>query len=385
MQTKLKKIQNFDFDIFMKFIVMISTLLVVMLGANFYIFFRLWHLIPPFPANKIILVSVAVIMLALPFITLGLGNHFPLPVTSIMYRVGTSWIMIMLYLVIFFLVLDLIRITGIAPLNRFMFNSWAGFSMLTLIFVVWMTAGNMNYHHKKRVELTIRTNKNTIPNKPLKIVAIADLHLGYGIGTEEFRSWVKLINNEKPDVVLIAGDAIDNSLKPMYEKKFADIFREIKTNHGIFMVPGNHEYIANINKSIDFLTQVGVTVLKDSVVIVDQSYYLVGRDDRSNSNRKTISELTASLDPSKPIILLDHQPYHFDEVEKNHIDLFFAGHTHNGQVWPISLITKAMYEISHGYLKKGDTHFYVTSGIGIWGGKFRIGSCSEYVVININE
>ena len=367
----------------MKFIVMISTLLVVILGANFYVFFRLWHLIPQFPASKIILVSVAVAMVILPFITMGFGNHFPLPVASVMYRVGTSWIIIMLYLVILFLALDLIRTTGVFQLDRFMFNSWTGLGVLTFICVVWMAAGNINYHHKKRVELNLKTNKNRTHDKPLKIVAIADLHLGYGIGTEEFRDWVKLINKEEPDVVLIAGDAIDNSLKPLYEKNFADIFREIKTTHGIFMVPGNHEYISNITKSIDFLIHAGVTVLKDSVAIVDQSYYIVGRDDRANSNRKSVSELTAALDPSKPIILLDHQPYHFDEVENNHIDLFIAGHTHDGQVAPISLITKAMYEVSHGYLKKGDTHFYVTSGIGIWGGKFRIGSRSEYVVINL--
>jgi predicted MPP superfamily phosphohydrolase len=250
--------------------------------------------------------------------------------------------------------------------------------------VGFLLAGNINYHHKKRVELNIKTNKNITADKPLKIVAIADLHLGYGIGTEEFRSWVKLINQEEPDVVLIAGDAIDNSLKPLYEKNFAAIFREIKTKHGIFMVPGNHEYISNITKSIDFLTHAGVTILRDSVAMIDQTFYIVGRDDRSNSGRKTVAELTAALDPTKPIILLDHQPYNFDEVEKNQIDLFFAGHTHDGQAWPISLITKAMYEISHGYLKKGNTHFYVTSGIGIWGGKFRIGSSSEYLVVRVD-
>jgi predicted MPP superfamily phosphohydrolase len=292
--------------------------------------------------------------------------------------------MIMLYLVMLFVVLDLIRITGFLQLNRFMFNSWTGFIILTLIMVGFLLAGNINYHHKKRVELNIKTNKKIAIDKPLKIVAIADLHLGYGIGTEEFRSWVKLINQEEPDVLLIAGDAIDNSLKPLHEKNFAAIFREIKTIHGIYMVPGNHEYISNITKSIDFLTHAGVTILRDSVAMIDQVFYIVGRDDRSNSQRKTVDELTVALDSTKPIILLDHQPFNFDEVEKNQIDLFFAGHTHDGQAWPISLITKGMYEVSHGYLKKGNTHFYVTSGIGIWGGKFRIGSGSEYVVVRLD-
>lgn len=289
----------------------------------------------------------------------------------------------MLYLVIIFLVTDIIRTTGILPIRHFMFNSWLGFGVLSLLVTALMTFGNINYHHKKRVELTIKTGKNIVSVKPLKIVAISDLHLGYGIGTKEFQKWVKLINQEEADVVLIAGDAVDNRVKPMYDKDFAFIFSEIKAKQGVYLAPGNHEYIANIEESIIFLTKAGIIVLQDSVVLINNAYYIAGRDDRSNSKRKAIAEITAIIDQTKPIILLDHQPDHLDEVAENNIDLYFSGHTHDGQMWPISLITKTMYEVSYGYLKKGNTHFYVTSGIGIWGGKFRIGSRSEYVVINI--
>lgn len=358
---------------------MILTLLVVLLGANFYIFFRLWHLIPVFPAGRTILVCIAVFLFVLPFISLGLGDRFPFTVSSFMYRVSTSWLIIMLYLVILFFILDMIRITGLLPLNQFMFNRWIGFGILSLLVVALLAVGNVNYHNKERVEFTIKTDKGI--DKSLKIVAIADLHLGYGTGKKEFSKWIKLINREDPDVVLIAGDAIDNSLKPLYERNFIDIFSEIKTKQGIYLTPGNHEYISNITKSVDFLTKAGVTLLKDSVVLVNNTCYIAGRDDRSNSERKTIAELIASLDTSIPIILIDHQPFHFDEVEKNNIDLYIAGHTHAGQVFPVTWITKAIFEVAHGYFKKGNSHFYVTSGIGIWGGKFRIGSRSEYVVI----
>jgi len=300
-----------------------------------------------------------------------------------MYKVGFSWVIIMLYLVILFFVLDMIRITGLLPLNRLMFDSWAGFIIISLIVVVLMIAGNIVYHNKKRVELNIKTDKNTESEKPLKIVAISDLHLGYGIGRKEFLQWVKLINKENPDVVLIAGDALDNRGGPLYDKRFSDVFGEIKSKLGIYMAPGNHEYISNITESIDFLTKAGVKVLRDSVALLNNAYYIAGRDDKTNPKRKTIAELTASLDKSKPIILLDHQPYHFEEVVENTIDLYIAGHTHQGQVWPLSWITKAVFELSHGYLKKGNSHFYVSSGIGIWGGKFRIGTRSEYVVITI--
>ena len=356
-----------------------------MLGANFYVFYRLWYLIPAISAGRILFVCLAVFLVFSPFISFGLGNRFPFSVSSLMYRVGTSWLIIMLYLVILFFVSDMIRITGLIPLGRFMFDSWIGFGVLSVFMIALMTTGNVIYHNKKRVELILKTDKIGELDKPLKIVAISDLHLGYGIGTREFRKWVTLINREEPDVVLIAGDALDNRGKPLYNRNYARVFHEINTKCGIYMAPGNHEYISNITESIDFLTKAGVTVLRDSVMLVNNAYYIAGRDDKRNSKRKTIAELTASLDKSKPIILLDHQPYHFDEVEENAIDLYLAGHTHKGQVWPATWIVKSMYEIAYGYLKKGNTNFYVSSGIGIWGGKFRIGSRSEYVVISMSS
>ena len=367
----------------MNIVIMLLTMLVVIFGANFYIFFRLWHLVPLFPASRIILISAAFLLVLLPFISIGLGSRFSYTVSSWMYRIGTSWLIMMIYLVILFLALDLVRITRLLPLDRFLFNSWTGLGVLSLIMAALMTVGAVHYHHKKRVELTVQTNKNGALGNSLKIVAISDLHLGYGIGTKEFQKWVALINREEPDVVLMMGDAIDNSLKPMYDKDFTSVFREIKTKKGIFMAPGNHEYISGITKSIDFLTKAGVTVLSDKVVLIDDAFYIAGRDDRSNPQRGTIAQLVDTLDKSKPLILLDHQPFHFDEAKVNHVDLYLAGHTHSGQVWPISWIAKALFEVSYGYLKKGNTHFYVTSGIGIWGGKFRIGSHSEYVVINV--
>jgi predicted MPP superfamily phosphohydrolase len=72
-----------------------------------------------------------------------------------------------------------------------------------------------------------------------------------------------------------------------------------------------------------------------------------------------------------------------EEAQKAGIDFQFSGHTHRGQVWPLSWITDALYECSFGPLRKGDTDYYVSSGLGIWGGRFRIGTRSEYLVLTI--
>jgi predicted MPP superfamily phosphohydrolase len=151
----------------------------------------------------------------------------------------------------------------------------------------------------------------------------------------------------------------------------------------VYASPGNHEYIAGISKSLAFLKEAGVTVLRDSVALINNAVYVAGRDDRTNAARKSVKELTDTLDKSKLLILLDHQPYQLEQAEKNGIDLQISGHTHHGQIIPLSWITEMIYEKAHGYLKKGDSHIYVSSGLGLWGGKFRIGTRSEYVVIDL--
>ena len=82
-------------------------------------------------------------------------------------------------------------------------------------------------------------------------------------------------------------------------------------------------------------------------------------------------------------IVLDHQPYHLEEAEAAGIDFQLSGHTHRGQVWPISWITDAIYECSWGEHQRGSTRYYISSGLGIWGGKFRIGTQSEYIVATL--
>ncbi len=131
-------------------------------------------------------------------------------------------------------------------------------------------------------------------------------------------------------------------------------------------------------------------MLRDSVATMG-NLRIIGRDDRTNVHRKSLKEILDSVEPGEKsaespfTILLDHQPYHLEEAEQNGIDFQFSGHTHHGQVWPISWITDALYEDAFGSLQKGNTRYYVSSGMGIWGGKFRIGTQSEYVVLTINN
>jgi predicted MPP superfamily phosphohydrolase len=358
-------------------------MLSLVLGAHYYVFSRLWFMIPQ-PVGRVVMLALGISALALPVLAMLIGDYLSQSVASFMYRMGFSWIIIFLYLLLVVALVDVVRLTHLFPLEGIFSGSWIGFIAITSLIVACLTFGYFNYRDKKKVELSLTVDKEGRGGvDSLKIVAISDLHLGYGIGKKEFESWLPLINDENPDIVLIAGDLVDSNTHPLFEYNFAESVKKIQSKYGIYAVLGNHEYIGNAMKSTEFLRLAGITLLRDSVALINDSFYLIGRDDRSNPERKSIEELIAPIDTTKPLIMLDHQPVHLEETARNHIDLQLSGHTHKGQVWPLSWVVNTLFEHAYGYLKKGDTHIYVTSGLGIWGGKFRIGSQSEYVVIHL--
>jgi predicted MPP superfamily phosphohydrolase len=356
-------------------------MLAVVLGANGYVLGRVWQMIPSGYFLRPLWAGFVVVALAAFFLGMRFSGELPSGIALVLNRVGTSWVVILLYLLIALLLADLLRLTGLVPpLKQYMSGSWVGVGVLFGAMILIFTAGYLTYQHKKRVELTLEIPGNTF-GAPLKIVAASDLHLGNNIGRKEFARWVDQINAEEPDVILFVGDLIDNSVQPLWEQDMAEEFHRLRAKYGVFAVPGNHEYISGLPASLSFLQAAGVTVLRDSVVTIADRLSIAGRDDRSNRRRKPIAALLESLDRDKPVVLLDHQPYHLEEAQANGVTLQLSGHTHRGQIWPISWITDRMYELSYGYARKGDTHFYVSSGLGLWGGKFRIGTRSEYVVV----
>jgi len=156
----------------------------------------------------------------------------------------------------------------------------------------------------------------------------------------------------------------------------------------VFAVTGNHEYIGGVEEACAYLTAHNVVMLRDQAVKVNGSFFLVGREDRSaNRNksrqRKSLEELMRNVDRRYPVILMDHQPFRLEDAVNQGIDLQLSGHTHHGQLWPISYIIQAIYQVGWGYRKIAGTHIYVSNGVGTWGPPIRIGNRPEILNIRL--
>ena len=360
-----------------------------------YVGWHVWRILPLAAVWKslvVVLMAACFVLFILNFV-IGL-DRVPLPLARVMYDVGNSSLIILLYFFMLFLVLDLARLLHLVP-PTFLHDSLKGTMTVLGIMLAVFVYGNLHYHHKVRVPIEMDTNGKI--TRPLKLVLMSDLHLGYHNPRAEFAKWVDKVNAEQPDLVLIAGDIIDISVRPLLEEDVAAEFRRLTAP--VYACLGNHEYYSGEPRARQFFSDAGIHLLRDSLVTLPDygNLTIIGRDDRTNPKRQPLRKNLSSFGKAtgrrallgngvgedSPIILLDHQPYNLELAEQAGIDFQFSGHTHYGQVWPISWIEDAIYECAYGSYQRGNTRYYVSSGIGIWGGKFRIGSQSEYVVLTL--
>ncbi len=355
--------------------------LLLSLGIT-YVSWHIWQILPICILAKWVVVSLLLACIICFFTNFFVGlDHYPMAVSKFLYELGNSSIFITLYLAMVFIILDIGRIAHLIP-KSFMFGSRLGTASILILVVAIFIYGYFNYERKERVQLNVETAKPL--KRPLRVVMMSDLHLGYHNTRADFHKWVSDIMAENADLILIAGDVIDGSIRALLEQDMVTEFRRLKVP--VYACLGNHEYYSGRKEAIQFYKDAGIHLLVDEAEEVElrgDTILLIGRDDRVNENRKSVKELLSGFSNNRYVILLDHQPYHLEEAEQAGVDFQLSGHTHYGQVWPISWIEEAIYEKAFGALKKGDTQYYISSGIGIWGAKFRIGTRSEYVVADI--
>ena len=308
------------------------------------------------------------------------------------YRIGAFWLAFMLYFTLTLVLFDIVRLFNhfihflpeMAQTHRFRIG------LFTVAFVsLIVLSGHINALNTRVREISLTIHKKVTGNQEMRILMASDIHLGALIGDNRELTLVDIIKKQKPDLVLLCGDLVDGDVASALRKNLGRHIQEIQTPMGVYAIAGNHEYIGGIQKTLPYLESININILRDKTLTLPNGVQLVGRDDRDNrrmgdeKGRKTLKELMTGLDKNLPVIVMNHQPFNLEEAVNEGVDLHLSGHTHHGQLWPFNYITNAVYELSWGFLKKGDTNIYVSSGFGSWGPPVRLGNTPEVVVFNL--
>jgi len=358
--------------------------------VNWYVFHRSKQALPQSKTVRAVFYVVFAFLYSAFTIAMLGRNLFPLAIQKILYLPGTIWMGFVLYLSGFFFFMDFIyliirifRRLSPAIIKRYrQIQVFSGYILVCGLVVY----GYYQFRHPQVVEQKIEIAKEAGGYKHLKVVGISDLHLGVVNDKKRLEQCVRLVNDQHPDLIIIAGDMVDNNAFPLEKEKVWETINELQAPLGTYFCLGNHEYLSGIDACMRFLRKTDMHLLIDSTVVINNSIQIIGRDDGQgmrNRRRKPLSELVKDTNPALPIFLLDHEPFHLSEAEENGIDLQFSGHTHHGQIFPGNLITDKVYELSYGYRQVGNTHYFVSSGWGLWGPPLRIGTHSEIVVFDI--
>ena len=265
-------------------------------------------------------------------------------------------VVILLHLLIFFLLFGLLfRLFRKGREGKVFWQS----HLALLCTVLYLAVGYYQCMHVWKTEYILQTDK---PVGTLKIALLSDSHLGTTFDGAGFAEYLDEILAEKPDLILIPGDFVDDStgrgdLELARDFSAEDLERCLAEN--------------------------GVHVLEDEAFSAGP-LYLAGRADASY-HRLRLDLLLADATAEQYVIVLDHQPAAYEEESESAADLVVSGHSHGGQLIPLGKIGEWFggNDRTYGYERRNGTDFVVTSGISDWALHFKTGTRSEYVILTV--
>ena len=327
----------------------------------------------------------------------------------ILKNTGNYFLGTFLYIILVIVVVDLVRLILKYVFHaRFLeFRSTfviTGFVCMALIILI-SVYGILHVGTIKVTPYEVTVNKKVKDMDSLKIVLLADTHFGYSINCRHAQKMAEKINAQDPDIVCIAGDIFDNDYDAISDPEgVRNALKSIKSRYGVYACWGNHDLDEPILAGFTFggkkkdqadprmeqlLRDANIHLLTDEAELIDDKFYVVGRNDSSRTHklggqRLSPAQLTKDLDLDKPVIFIDHQPKQLQETADAGADLDLCGHTHDGQIFPGNLFIHLFWENSFGYLKKDKMHNIVTSGVGVWGPDMRVGTNCEICPITVH-
>jgi hypothetical protein len=376
-----------------QFIVFFSIVFSIFFLLSYYIYSRGIQAFPPGTAGRIWFKwSFILLSFTYPIARMLERMHVSL-ISDVFTWIGSFWLAAFFFAILIVLAIDVVRLANLVV--PFIPESWKSlqfkqhlFTYSTLLIGILLLAGFINARNPRVKTLNLTIPKPTNGLEKLSVAFASDIHLGTVIGPRKTKKLVKKINRLQPDMILLGGDIVDEDLAPVIRGDLGASLEQLSAPMGVYGITGNHEYIGGAEEAVQYLEAHGITMIRDSVLAIQDELYLVGREDRdrprfAGQGRKSVQQLMENVDLKKPVILLDHQPFELDEKEQAGADLTLSGHTHHGQIWPLNYITNVIYEVSWGYKKKGNMHVYVSSGAGGWGPPVRLGNRPEIVLLNL--
>ena len=257
------------------------------------------------------------------------------------------------------------------------------------VFFTTMVIGHRNVRYPRVIyqKYTVKrlVPEGAQPEKRMRLVFFSDLHIGEAMTPDYIARVVKLIQDQQPDLILCGGDFIDHRAVYAYDPRVMASLRSLHAPLGVYYVLGNHEYRDDLEANIRWVSEVGGTLLRDSIAFPgDGPLTLIGRDDWVNGNRKPFEVIANEADPLRgPVVLMEHTPASIDSIGDSPVDLILCGHTHGGQIWPGQLMVWWRYGMVSGTRPVGEREVCISSGIGSAGATYRVGTRSEIRVYDL--
>ncbi|MCZ8522440.1 MULTISPECIES: metallophosphoesterase [Paenibacillus] len=371
---------------------MLTLFLLLFAALNYYVGYHLWMYLSfmlRFGDSTIFWILFWIVTFS--YVIGRAGTRFiGRPAAHLLRQIGSIWFGVLEYSVLLLPLADLLSVilrAGGMPTEDVLKLLGSIVFVLLIALLAW---GTYNAWNPVVRRYNIHIPKNGGGRERLHIAMASDIHLGTIVGNKHLGRLQKVMDALKPDLILLPGDIIDDDIEPFVREKMSSGLARLTAPLGVYAVLGNHDYYGgHVQQLVKELQAINIRTLQDEHVLIDNSFYVIGRKDRTAETmepggRFAVEALTAAVDKSRPVILMDHQPHHLDKASEAGIDLMLSGHTHRGQMAPNHLITRRIFELDWGYLLKGGMHAIVSSGFGTWGPPIRLGSRSEVIDIRIS-
>lgn len=312
----------------------------------------------------------------------------------------TIWnigLLVLLHLMGFILVFSLIDLVvkAIAKSHYEDFKIWKKLQkcyVLPVFFTILViTYGYWNMYHVVQTNYVVKTQKD-IPQEGYRVALLADIHFGVSIDFQEMKEVCEKVENQKPDIVVLCGDIVDENTTYQDMEQVFQVLGDIKSKYGVYYVYGNHDMQKYSGQPsftsediIQSLSESGIKLLKDEKIQVTNDLVLVGREDASNGYRMPLEKLYKEVDKQDFIMTLDHQPLEYKINKELGTDLLLSGHTHAGQFFPVNLLMEVIPfgDAVYGETKSDSFTAIITAGLAGWKFPIKTSAPAEYVIIDI--